>query len=86
MLILNINSLTIVLTFEASLSWCLTYKNITFKHKHKTCIPWFLGCFDLTKKENYVWSVPFLFFSLVLVYGLLRNVWFCDCVGISFIE
>ena len=30
--------------------------------------------------------MPFLVFLLVLVYDLLRNVWFCACVGISFIE
>ena len=33
-------------------------------------MPWFLGYFDLQKKENYIWSVPFLVFALVLVYGL----------------
>ena len=35
-LILIINLLTIVLRFEARFFWFLTYKNITFRHKHKT--------------------------------------------------
>ena len=73
-LILITNLLTIVLRFEARFCWFLTYKNITFRHKHKT---WSMhavvfGLFWFTEEGKLHLECAFL--------------GFCACVGISFIE
>ena len=89
-LILIINLLTIVLTFQARLFWFFTYNNITFRHKHKNLERAYRGFWVVLiyrgRKITFGVCLPRLLSLCWFMVYRTRNVWLCACVGLWFIE